>query len=264
MIAAPEKPADFEAYLVWLEREHSVDVGPKGEQYYDAVTRKLRTDFETSPIWMELLEQLRDWHDEYGSRGYPLFVNFEPTVDRKPYQSFLKKTYRKNCVRNPDWPGPPAGQWLLPDTWFAQVNDLVRTYLVVKYLDGVEFVVEKMTSLFTARTLPFEASMEARVEGYYAAHVVVSQEFEIPRPDWDTTRITTSVEIQITTQLQEIMRSHLHKLYDENRLEAARDLVTWQWDYRSADFSTGYLAHILHYVEGMIVEIRDREPKGSS
>jgi hypothetical protein len=31
------------------------------------------------------------------------------------------------------------------------------------------------------------------------------------------------------------------------------------WNYRNDQFITTYLGHILHYVEGMIIEVRDRE-----
>ena len=37
--------------------------------------------------------------------------------------------------------------------------------------------------------------------------------------------------------------------------------MKWQWDYKSDEFSANYLGHILHYVEGMIVEIREKQKK---
>ena len=33
----------------------------------------------------------------------------------------------------------------------------------------------------------------------------------------------------------------------------------WQWNYKSDEFAANYLGHILHYVEGMIIEIRDKK-----
>ena len=42
---------------------------------------------------------------------------------------------------------------------------------------------------------------EATEEGYYAVHIYVPEEFEIPRIDWDTEMVTASVEIQVTTQI---------------------------------------------------------------
>ncbi len=33
----------------------------------------------------------------------------------------------------------------------------------------------------------------------------------------------------------------------------------WQWDYKGDEFATNYLGHILHYVEGMIMDVRERD-----
>jgi hypothetical protein len=185
-------------------------------------------DFETSELWIGILGELQEWNDEYAKGGYPLLVTFEPALVTKPYASFLMKTFRKNCVRNVNWPDEPPGGWLLPDNWYSRENDLVRTFLVVKYLDGVEFAMEKLRAYGVDHGVEAVATLEARIEGYYAAQV---------------------------------MRTHLHEYYDERRLQKPIDLVDWQWNYRSSEFSTGYLAHILHYVEGMIVEIRDKQRK---
>ncbi len=70
-----------------------------------------------------------------------------------------------------------------------------------------------------------------------------------------------NVEIQITTQIQEIIKVLLHKHYEENRKTTVPKDYKWQWDYKSPEFSSNYLGHIIHYVEGMIVEIRDKESR---
>jgi hypothetical protein len=259
-----QRPATLREYIFWLRDSHKVVVDDRTERYYDAVTRKMRGDFEASALWLGILGELQEWNDEYARNGYPLLLGFDPALVPKPYASFLMKTFRKNCVRNDNWPGAPAGGWLLPVNWYSDVHDLVRTLLVVKYLDGVEFAMKKLLAYLDDNGIEAVGTLEARVEGYYAAHVVLSQDFEIPREDWDTTHVTTGVEIQVTTQLQEVMRAHLHEYYDERRLQEPTDLVAWQWNYRTPEFSTGYLAHILHYVEGMIVEIRDKQRKERS
>ena len=101
--------------------------------------------------------------------------------------------------------------------------------------------------------------MEAREEGYYAAHLYVQREFEIPRIDWDTDKVDISIEIQVTTQLQDAIRKLLHKHYEERRKQVTDDDMKWQWDYKSDEFAANYLGHILHYVEGTIVEIREKQ-----
>ncbi len=106
------------------------------------------------------------------------------------------------------------------------------------------------------KMLILNITWEAREEGYYAGHVYVMHQFEIPKYPFDTEIFATKVEIQITTQLQEIIRQLLHQYYEENR-KATDKNENWQWQYKSNEFSANYLGHILHYLEGMIVEVRD-------
>lgn len=70
---------------------------------------------------------------------------------------------------------------------------------VVKYLDGVEFMIDKIKFICEQQSLPCRIFLEAREEGYYAAHIYTKQEFEVPRVNWDTEKIKVSIEIQITT-----------------------------------------------------------------
>jgi hypothetical protein len=130
----------------------------------------------------------------------------------------------------------------------------------VKYLDGVAFMIEKIKSFCVGRGIECGAYLEAREEGYYAAHLYIRQTFEIPRVNWDTERVDVSVELQITTQLQEVIRRLLHSYYEDKRkLSKGSEMAKWQWDYKSEEFSAAYLGHILHYVEGMIMEIREKQ-----
>jgi ppGpp synthetase/RelA/SpoT-type nucleotidyltranferase len=182
-----------------------------------------------------------------------------PELKTKPFDSFLNKTFRKNVVNNIKWPEPPDGGWILPNNWFQHINDMVRTYLVVKYLDGVNFLVSNLEELCYETECPCKVDYEAKQEGYYAAHVYVSFTCDIPRPDWDTKKEAILFEIQITTQLQEVIRRLLHKYYERRRAEVSKADITWQWDYKSEEFAANYLGHILHYVEGMIMDVRDKK-----
>ena len=173
--------------------------------------------------------------------------------------SFLEKTFRKNIIQNKSWPKPPANGWMFPTNCYSRVNDIIRTLITVKYLDGVDFIADKIKLLSNQNKLDYEIYLEAREEGYYAAHQYVTKEFEIPKIDWDTEKIDFSIEIQITTQLQEIIRGLLHKYYGERRKRISKEDIKWQCDYKGDEFTANYLGHILHYVEGMIMEIRDKQ-----
>jgi len=256
-----EKPRTVNEYKRWLEQEHKVEISHRTERYYESVTAKMKDDFERSDFWVQLTGNLREFDSEYRSEkgAYPLLMRLKAEVDRKPFDSFLLKTFRKNVRANDRWPEEPEGGWILPDNWYSRISDIVRTLLVVKYLDGVEYLIAKIQALCQQHGLPCRAFFEARQEGYYAGHLYTKQQFEIPRADWDTEKVDVSIEIQITTQLQEVIRRLLHKYYEERRKRLRREDAKWQWDYESDEFIANYLGHILHYVEGMIMEVRERQ-----
>lgn len=258
-----EKPKNITEYKKWLYDKHSVEVSDRLESYYKATSARIKTDFEGSDFWVQLTRAFREYHDEYSvNTGYPLLLMREsqPIVLTKPFDSFLLKTFRKNVVANKSWPKEPQGGWILPTNWYSKINDTVRTLIEVKYLDGVEYLIEKIKVFSEREHTECRSFLEARDEGYYAAHLYIKRNFEIPRVTWDTERVDVSIEIQITTQLQEVIRKLLHSYY-ENAREKTKDAddVKWQWNYRSEEFSANYLGHILHYVEGMIMEIRDKQ-----
>jgi hypothetical protein len=252
----------------WLDSEHGVTVGTALKTRYETIVAKVKNDFLEAAFWHRVVASLDELDGDYRLRAanYPLFLtDGEPKVHVKSFDSFLLKTFRRNVLENENWPAPPAGGWLVPDAWFSQLNDLVRTSFVVKYLDGVRFLGEKLAEFCDDLGLASELSFEARMEGHYAAHLCVCDEFEIPGAQWDTKPIAMTVEIQITTQLQEVIRRLLHKYYEARRRVPEHDRPAWQWDYESDEFVANYLGHILHYVEGMIMEVRNRQedPRGA-
>lgn len=257
-------PKDIAEYKRWLEREHGAKLSLH-ESHYNSVVSTVRDAVQKSDVWMTLNENLRVIDDQYNVKtDYRLLVNPPPLELRtKSFDSFLKKTFRKNILENDARKEPEEG-WLLPENWFSRVNDIIRTLLVVKYLDGVTFAVDEIDLLFQSHEWPSKVKYEARTEGYYAAHLYTSVPVAIPRLDWDTETVNVSLELQITTQVQDVIRQLLHAYYEERKIVAPSEQPSWQWDYRSTEFSTNYLGHVLHYVEGMIVEIREKQEEKKS
>lgn len=255
------KPKNVEEYKRWLKEQHEIDISYKTQVYYESVANKVKLDFEKSEFWYQLTKNLDEYNAEYHVKyKYQLLApNFTLILDVKSFDSFIEKTFRKNIIENKSWPEPPANGWIFPTNWFSRINDIIRTLIIVKYLDGVEFILNKIKMLCEQDKLNYKIFLEAREEGYYAAHQYISKEFEIPKIDWDTEKIDFSIEIQITTQLQEIIRGLLHKYYGEKRKRITKENVKWQWNYKGDEFTANYLGHILHYVEGMIMEIRDKQ-----
>jgi hypothetical protein len=230
--------------------------------YYDHVVNKIKADFENDQFWKQLIEiKIKQFNEEYlvKNNNYHLILEGTPRLYIKPFGSFLLKTFRKNVLDNDEWPDKPSGDWLLPDNWFSKINDIIRTTITVKYLDGVEFLSEKIHNYCVEYNKECECLLEAREEGYYAAHLYTKLNCEIPKITWDTKKIDVLFEIQITTQLQEVIKRLLHTYYEKRRETVKHKDAKWQWDYKSDEFVTNYLGHILHYVEGMIMEIREKQ-----
>ncbi len=256
-----KKPKSVEEYKVWLRDQHGVDL-QLAENHYESVRHKLLADVKESSCWRELLSSMDNMDQTYlGQTGYKLFAEgyTTPQLRSKPFESLLIKTFRRNILANKQWPEPPTKTgWLLPPGWFARINDIVRTLLVVKYLDGVTFTVKQIRSIVRGLGTECSAKLEAREEGYYAAHLYFHVTCEIPRENWDTVEAAISVELQVTTQVQEVIRKLLHAYYEERRLIHEKE-STWQWDYKTPEFAANYLGHVLHYVEGMIMDIREKQ-----
>jgi len=256
-----EKPQNIDDYIKWLKKEHKVEINDRTRTQYSTVTTVIKKDYEQSAFWVEFVGSLKEYNDEYlVNTKYPLLTRLEkPVLKIKPFRSFLLKTFRKNIIDNKRYPDEPKNGWIVPNNWFSRINDILRTIVTVKYFDGVKFMRNKMKSHCEQYHMDFEDHLEAREEGYYAAHFYTKRKFEIPKIPWDTEKIYVAVEIQITTQLQEVIRRLLHKYYEERRQRIEERDLKWQWDYRCDEFCPNYLGHILHYVEGMIMEIREKQ-----
>ena len=256
-----KKPETLDEYRQWLLKEHGEQISSRTATYYESVASAIARSFQESVFWVHLKDELREMDSAYLiETGYPLWASEpQPVLIIKSFESFFLKTFRRNVLENGRWPNPPKGGWLTPGNWYERVNDIVRGFLVVKYLDGVQFSVDKILDLSKACEIEMEHALEAREQGYYAAHCYFRYEVEIPRFDWDTTTITASIELQITTQLQEVIRKLTHRYYEDRRIRTVPSNQKWQWDYSSDEFIANYLGHILHYLEGMIMEVRDRQ-----
>ena len=251
----------IEKYHYWVKEKFDIDLYSKPKQIYEYVSQKLFREFENTEFWIEFQQNLREYNDEYYlTNEYNLLKVEKIPLLLKSYDSLVNKTYRKNILLNKNFPDPPEYNWILPENWFTSIKDLLRTSITVRYLDGVEFLANKIHELCNKHSYLFEVEYEAREEGYYAAHVTIKKNSKIVDYNWDENEILFPIEIQITTQLQEVIKSLLHKMYEEVRI-ADKEITSmkWQWDYKTKEFSSNYLGHILHYVEGMILDVRDKQ-----
>lgn len=255
-----EKPSGEEEFVKWMEAKFEVQ-NEQVKSNYESNTARMLKDFKDTSFWKKVGQQLKEWDVEYYTeKGVHLFAKMQlPDVLGKPYESLLNKAYRKDCLKNNFFPEEPKDGWICPNTWFVRIHDIIRTMFTVKYLDGVKFLDQKLKQLAGDTGCKYYCNYEAHDDGYYAAHAAIIVDMDIVGMDWLKSSQKIEVEIQITTELQEMVKSLLHKYYEENRKKVIPEDYKWQWDYQSEQFVPNFLGHIAHYLEGMIVEIRDNQ-----
>ncbi len=252
------KPADLDDYAEWITREFDVELAGLPEQH-DRVTVSMKSQLERSAFWTHLCEELAELRSAYYLRtgGFILGTSTDPVLDLKSWESFWLKTYRKNVLNNVRWPRPPAGGWLLAQDWYGAISDVVRTKVVVRYLDGIVDVVELISARAKKSGSKSAVFYRASEAGYYAAHVDVARRFEIPRTDFDTETLRTAVELQVTTHVKDVIAELLHRYYELRRASPTTD-DGWQWNYLSDGFRSRYVGHMAHYLEGVIMDLRGK------
>ena len=160
-------------YEAWLLKSHKTTNFSILKNHYETVTRELADSYRECDFWKSIVSNLRNVDAQYlVDHKYPLIADFSPAIVIKPWNSFIEKTYRKNIAHNNNFPESPDGGWLQPDNWYIRIHDIVRTTLVVKYLDGVPLIAEYLRSIASENNVSFEFELEARVDGYYGAHCV--------------------------------------------------------------------------------------------
>lgn len=254
----PGAPQDPKQYPGWLKDKFDYDVSA-GEVEFAAVASRVLTSFTNSPFWKDLGAEIPSIHERFKLRtGYDLFYRPEmPTLVQKTFASFLDKTFRRNFIKPSA--DPTTAQWFDPDQWYEGIDDVVRTRFVVKYLDGVETFTAALGQLCEKHGRKYRSEFKCSDFGYYAAHFYLIESIDVPLLTGTIKTLRMWIELQVTTQLQEVLLTSLHKLYEKTRSTYAKDDVPWQWRYREDEFFTNYLGHMLHNIEGMIMEVRRRE-----
>jgi hypothetical protein len=251
--------SSIDEYKKWYSAEFGLDLDLEKRRYEDN-SERMKQSFAQSALWLSLIKEIGEINDRYFINTHFALLDKKdiPIVETKPFESLIDKTYRINEIHNKHFPDVPEGGWILPENWLTKIKDVVRTKLVVRYLDGVTFMVSQIADLCDLTGIPVTTVLEAREQGYYAAHLQCKLSSVLPGDGLKPLSVSYTAEIQVTTYLQVLIQQLSHKHYEENRIAISRPDVKWQWNYRSPQFSVNYLAHILHYIEGMIIEIRDK------
>lgn len=177
-----QKPASIEEYKDWLQLLCSSFFEDSARNQYRAVADRMKEQFEASKFWQCLTRGLRGFDADYRTKtGYDLLATVDVELHVKTFDSFLNKTFRKNVIDNDKWPESPPGGWVTPQgRWYDSMSDIVRARFLVRYLDGVEYLVSRIKETCSQTNDSLQDHWEARNDGYYAVHAYVRQHFTIP------------------------------------------------------------------------------------
>lgn len=256
---AASRPDTIQGYLHWATSTLSVDFGAAATRNrYEANVQAIQNAIQDSAF----LRDLNAFLEQHGaeckrSTGATLLLSPEFTVLRKPFSSALEKSFRANVVMNRSFPNAPKDGWITPDNWYTRFDDLVRGTLVCKFLDGPDFLAQGLDRHAASYGLTARHVARSTERGYYAFHHYTAFRVDINDASFNTQAISAELEIQLTTQLQEVLRQLTHPLYEQARTKAPDRDERWKWDYETPRFKSTYLGHTLHLIEAIILQVRD-------
>jgi len=234
-----------------------------GKRVYDFNLSGARNYLQLDGLMGELTAFLVELARDYvGGRPELLYYPTKPTDLQllvKPYASMLTKVYRINCLHNRSYPVAPRDGMVDHATLYThpKMNDLIRTRLVCKYMDGPRFVAEGVKRFCEHRGLGYRSYPMHSETGYHAWHCYIRTPVDMAVGDTIKAR-DIWLELQVTTQLAESITALTHGLYETSRTAAPdRSSAEWRWDPRTQQFRSAYLGHTLHLLEGIIQTFRD-------
>lgn len=224
--------------------------------YWTLVAKNAETwagELSAGQFWTEAKKKLDQWRTEYrADTGSELFVGVAlPQFVSKSEKSIKEKLFRRYLNNNSTFGksitsvGP-----LLP-----AIGDLVRTRLICSYIDGVEFMANKIVDLANELHVSNTRERQGKIEGYFAQHINLQQDV-IYRIAGQSQMASISCEVQVASAMGTKMWEVSHALYEGTRRRPS-DAENWQWKPTDPRFISNQLGHMIHLVDGLMVQLRD-------
>src|ERR1044071_4282251 len=174
------RPATMEAYLQWHKSETSREITEATRNLTDTNLRTMLNTANDHPFFQGIPDLLAAASQEYADSTHSrLLVTDTFDLTPKPFDSIVEKSYRLNVVWNNRWPKPPKwrtedrGEWVTPDNWYRAFDDLIRATIVARYIDGPQFIGDRLEALARSCNLTSRIEPRALDVGYYAHHFYV-------------------------------------------------------------------------------------------
>lgn len=223
---------------------------------YDVFIPSLKNDIEASGgSFAKIIETLNSARDSYSPSDL-LFVS-DPqniTLKTKPYESLMNKVYRSNCLYNKMWPKQPVHGFINGDNYLENINDIFRTRVICKYMDGPKLICRKFSESFGDDVHFYPQNTR---NGYHSWHLYVTVTVPIARTDGEVIDQNVCIEIQIVTQLADALNELTHGVYEEVRQSGASGSGNeWQWEPDNPRFRAAFAGHSIHMLEGVLLEMK--------
>lgn len=255
-----EQRPTFQEYPKWHKDNLGEDLADDSlRRWYELNVRAAQTTLSQHNV-AGLISKLliKRIADSTLSRNHPNNVQFV----EKPFNSVVDKLFRLNCNWNRNFPKPPKPDWLKCSDVFIRLDDLVRSTIICRYIDGPQEICDEIVAAATDAGLTANSLPRATNEGYYAHHINLKFPFELLGRDNVAKQVDIAAEIQVTTQMQDVLKDLTHLYYSKRRLETPiRETASHRWDFQSEGFRATYLGHTLHLIEGVIAELRQAGQK---
>jgi hypothetical protein len=257
------KKPSFQQYLHTAASALGFDNDPiTAERTYTFNLRSAHQSVTSGETMSGIVAALKQMSQNYAGGNPNLLFYPADRIDdlrilQKPFKSAVHKVYRHNVMYNHSYPAAPREGFIEVSQLYENINDLLRTRLVCKYMDGPKYVCAHLDEHCQSCGISSSFREVSTDAGYYAWHFYFQAPVEIminnivtDKPMW--------VEIQITTQLAEVISALTHDLYEARRSgQFKTEGRDWKWEAGSQRFRSAYLGHGLHLLEGIIQTFKD-------
>ncbi len=273
----PPSELTLRTYPDWLRNTHRIDLeDPNLQDSHELAQQFLIAYLRHHPFALGLDEFIHTASRKYRElHGSDLLMDADhiTNFELKSWASLVNKSFRMNCLQNRNFPDVPRfdpfeygvitadasipGEWVTPRNWFGFIDDPIRARVICKFADGPDFLATKLEEYAKSRGVSAKLKRQTKDNGYYAYHCYfvfeIGEEFAVDGLGVSFARF--SIELQITTQLQEILYDLTHTYYEAERLEATQPHINFSF-FESHRFKSTYTGHTLYLIESILLEIR--------
>ena len=180
----PQSPEEFKSYILEYCKP-TIGFDSHFEKYYKINVQSLIINLESSAFWREFLTGLDEIDTKYRKDNNDLDLIHLPInqlrIKDKPVSSVIDKAFRQSIIENEttfDSADYYKG-FVLPENVFEKLNDIIRTEIIVKYLDGIDLIGDYIENLAKRYNYEINKKYLSKDEGYYALHLYISYNAEI-------------------------------------------------------------------------------------